>query len=263
MPAQKISVATTKLKTAKPAKKEQAVTIQVDRAYAKPNWDVERNVAERALWQVVALALNINPLPDCVAERKKLDSVWKIEYNKTVTAMCELLLPVRQVGKIYYDQIKPTNSSRAGDRAKLKFIRVDVATATACLIKHIGQTKLPPGFQEMHEHLASLSKSSNTPNDLAAEVVSESKRAPKSQAGANETKASNALKILLYAVVQSQYGWDELDEIDKNTTLVKIERTLDLHQLTSRRSLSQGWIEDAIVRGSELAPLRPKTAKTV
>ena len=57
MPAQKTSVATTKPTTAKPAKKEQAVKIQVDRAYAKPDWDVERNVAERALWQVVALAL--------------------------------------------------------------------------------------------------------------------------------------------------------------------------------------------------------------
>ena len=131
-------------------------------------------------------ALNINPLPDCVAERKKLDSVWKIEYNKTVTAMCELLLPIRQVGKIYYNHIKPTNSSRAGDRGKLKFIRVDVATATACLIQHIGLTKLPPGFQEMHEHLVNVAKPPSIPRDLTAENDDRPQRAPKSQEKAND-----------------------------------------------------------------------------
>ena len=259
MPAQKTSVATTKPTTAKPAKKEQAVKIQVDRAYAKPDWDVERNVAERALWQVVALALNINPLPDCVAERKKLDSVWKIEYNKTVTAMCELLLPIRQVGKIYYNHIKPTNSSRAGDRAKLKFIRVDVATATACLIKHIGMTKLPPGFQEMHEHLVNIAKPPSIHKELTPENDDRPQRAPKSQEKANETKASNALKILLYAVIESQYGWAEMNDIDKNTIVVRIEKSLGLHDFKSRRSLSRDSIEDAIVQGSVLAPLRPKT----
>lgn len=263
MPAQKISVAADKPIAAKPAEKGLAVAIQINRAYAKPDWDVERSVGERALWQVVALALNINPLPDCVAERKKLDSIWKIEYNKTVTAMCELLLPVRKVGNIYYDQIKPTNSSRAGDRAKLKFIRVDVSTATACLIEHIGLTKLPPGFQEMHEYLASFSKPQSIPGDLTTEIDDRPQRKPKSQEKANETKASNALKILLYAVIESQYGWAEMNDVDKNTILVRIEKSLGAHDFKSRRSLSRDSIEDAIVDGSVLAPLRPRTNKSV
>ena len=130
MSTQKISVATKRLSTTKTTIKRQKSSIHIDHESSKPDWEAEKNVAERPLWQVVALAMNVSPVPAYVATKKQQDSNWEREYNKTVTAMCELLFPARKVGYIFYDPIKPINSARVGDRGKLKFIRVDVATAT-------------------------------------------------------------------------------------------------------------------------------------
>ena len=261
MSTQKISVATKRLSTTKTTIKRQKSSIHIDHESSKPDWEAEKNVAERPLWQVVALAMNVSPVPAHVATKKQQDSNWEREYNKTVTAMCELLFPARKVGYIFYEPIKPINSVRVGDRAKLKFIRVDVATATTSLIKYIDTAKQPSGFQKMHEHLTKISESSNPLNDSTVGLVPASTRAPKSQEAANETKASNTLKVLLYAIVQDQHGWVDLCDIDKNTTLVKIEKLLEAHQLKSTRSLNQQWIEDAIDHGAKLAPLRPPPIK--
>lgn len=261
MPTKKISASTSKPSTEKTTIKRQAISIQINRNPLEPDWEEEKNVVERALWQVVALALNVSPVAACVASKKKEDANWEREYNKTVTAMCELLNPARKAGYIFYDPIRPINSARVGDRAKLKFIRVDVATATSCLVKYIDNRKQPTGFQKLHEHLARHAESSNAANGLTVGFVTGSMRAPKSQEAANETKASNTLKVLLYAIVQEEYGWTDVCDVNKNTILVRIEKLLDAHKLKSTRSLKQEWIEDAINQGAELAPLRPPQIK--
>jgi hypothetical protein len=173
------------------------VKISVSRAYSVPNWDNEKEKTERALWEVVALALDTQPSAESTAARKKLDQDWKTDFDKTVVAMCDLLFPNRKEGFIYYDQLKPANSSRVSDGSKLKFIRVDVSTATTCLVKHFGMSKLPKGFLEMHGHLISQSKPSEISSDLPTKNYAEQNQSPKSQEKANETKASKKLKLLL------------------------------------------------------------------
>jgi hypothetical protein len=238
------------------AGKGEADAFSVNLAFTKPDWDRQKDIAERPLWEIAALALDIDPVPMGVSARRKLDPVWKGTYLKLVTAMCDALSPHSDKG-IFFDASKPANMSRIGNKRDLKFVRVDAASAATFVVKQCKQLSLPQEFAELQTLLAqSVSKTDAVPPKTEMTVpVSLPK---KSQEQANETKASKILTALLYVVVEQEMGgWAAANVLQRKGIVIKMLEYLDRHDIRSKRGMSAEAIEDILDVGMVSAPLRP------
>ena len=76
-----------------------------DNLISSPDWGSEARVPNRALWEIAAIAGDVEPKLEKVNERKEADSEWKVEYEKRVRAMKTALLPTRSQlpDHVYYE----------------------------------------------------------------------------------------------------------------------------------------------------------------
>lgn len=233
---------------------ESVDALRVDLAFAKPEWDKQKDIAERPLWEIAALAMNVDPVTKGITARRKLDPTWSAAYFSLVTAMCDALSPNPGKG-IYYDAIKPANISRIGNKKDLKFVRVDAASAAIYVVKQRKHTPLPPEFAQLQTLLAHAA----TPADTSIpkfEANEPSTFPKKSQEQANETKASKILTTLLYIVVEQEMGWASANTMQRRAVVSKLLKHLDCHDIRSTRGMGATAIEDILDEGMGLAPLR-------
>lgn len=231
-----------------------ALQLKIGLAHKKPTWEVEQLRTERKLWEVAALANGLSPDWKGLSARRQLDENWNQCYTSMIKAMCDALLPTRTPDDIYYDPARPANHAIQAKPEKHHTIRVDVASATAFLIKKYGAEALPPQFVIMHQaiqraHPATSSKhpTADVLNDLVPR---------KSQEKAIETTSSNLLAILLYAVVEKEIGWSAGDTVGRERTVARIFECLDRHEIQSTRGLTPSSIENYLLKGAALAPLK-------
>lgn len=238
------------------AGKDDTDTLSVSLAFAKPDWDGQKDISERPLWEIAALASDIDPVPKGITARRKLDSPWEATYLKLVTAMCDALSPHPDKG-IFFDASKPANMSRIGNKRDLKFVRVDAASAATFVLTLCKQSSLPQEFAELQTLLAQTASNTDVvpPQTEMTTPVSTPK---KSQEKANETKAIKILTALLYVVVEQEMGgWDAANAVQRESIIKKILKHLDLHDIRSTRGMSDVAIEDILDTGMVLAPMRP------
>lgn len=238
------------------AGKGEADPLSINLAFAKPNWERQRDIAERPLWEIAALALDIDPEPKGVTARRKLDSEWKVAYLKLVNAMCNALSPHPAKG-IFFDASKPANISRIGNKRDLKFVRVDAASAATFVVMQCKLSSLPQEFLELQALLApAVSKTDAVPPHT--EMITPVSPPKKSQDEANDTKATNILTALFYVVVEQEMGgWAAANAVQREGIITKILKYLDRHDIRSTRGMSADAIEGLLDKGMVRAPLRP------
>lgn len=214
----------------------------------KPNWDVEKLRSERPLWQVAALAGDISPTLKIVKAEREVNPEWSRGYRKMIELLTNALDPRRSEGKVFYDSQIPINMTRVNTKSDLRNVRVDVASAIAFLVMKYGVEHIPAGLLKMHEHLRS-----QTPLERASSLTG---TAHKSRARAATTKIQTLTK-LLYAVVESEYGWASSDGTSQTGTLKRIATSLDRLELgSSRYGLGSDSIEEILHAASEKYPVR-------
>ena len=238
------------------AGKGEADPLSVNLAFAKPNWERQRDIAERPLWEIAALALDIDPESKGITARRKLDTPWEVAYLKLVTAMCDALSPQPTKG-IFFDASKPANMSRIGNKRDLKFVRVDAASAATFVLSLCKQSSLPQEFVELQKLLAqAASKTDVVPRQT--EMTTPVSTPKKSQDEANDTKATNILIALFYVVVEQEMGgWAAANAVQREGIISKILKHLDRHNVPSTRGMSADAIEGFLDKGMARAPLRP------
>lgn len=233
-----------------------AEQIKVDLAHRKPDWAAEQLTVERPLWEVASLANGLRPEWSAVKARRSLDKQWDQRYKKMLKDMRHRLLPTRSVGDIFFEPDRPANCAVANNRRLQYLVLVDVASASAFLVKQYGRESLKAEFVALHDMLQRLNQSALvTHSNIDPPDVQEPR---KSQDKANETKSSNALAILLYAVVEENFGWSDGDALGRDRTLTKILKCLDRYKIKSLRSMSKEKLEDYLEQGAQLAPRRPE-----
>lgn len=224
-------------------------------AFAKPNWTGQDKIETRPLWEVAALAMNIDPISKGITSRRKADPQWQENYRRLVTAMCDALSPKRGNG-IYYESDKPANITRIRLKRDLRFVRVDATSAVRFVVSTRENEQLPPQFLKLYEVLSQREGTSmNADSERSTPLAPPPPK--KSQEKANETKESNLLATLLYVVVEREMGgWVDANDFQKEQIVQKISKYLDQHNIRSTRGLRPDGIEAAIVKGMTLAPLR-------
>lgn len=218
-----------------------------------PNWEIEQERRERPLWQIAALAGNVNPVQSVVKARMAADAAWSKGYVRMIGILTNALDPRPSDKKIFYDKEIPRNITRTREKRDLRNVLVNAASATKFLVDTYGEACIPRGFVRMHDSLnraASETSSQSSPKDK--ELSSK-----KSQDLAVATKRVKVLTKLLIAVVECECGWSATDGGSKVGTLKKILAALDRHELgPSRFALGTDNIEAILDAASAAYPLR-------
>ncbi|MNX87167.1 hypothetical protein D3C86_1190810 [compost metagenome] len=235
----------------------QAPTIAADLTPPEPNWEIEMRRTERPVWQVAAMAGNVQPKPK-ILTAARASKAWRTGYNAMIEDLCNALSPVRSPSRIFYDKDIPANISRINEKEELRNVRVDVGSAARYLVAKIGVESLPDGFQRLHAHFQASSAGADTV--VAGEKgIQSASRKPKSQELAAATKKVKALSTLLYAIVEQEFGWTSIDGGSRVGTLRRIEASLDVLDLKSRYALSRDAIEDTLNLAAGTNPLKNST----
>lgn len=230
--------------------------IDVTLALKKPDWSKQKFIEQRPLWEVAALACDAEPNAKVTSARKKFDEQWAETYARRLSAMCDALSSSAGLYDISYDKSRPANQSRIHVSTKLKFVRVNAASAINFVIWKFGLESLPPEFRELHKQLMQTSVQKESKSDVLTEQPSTDRTTKKSQEKANETKASNVLRALLYLVVEHEMGWTDADGAQRNVVLEKFKKYMESHTLKSAYGTSKNAIEDALCMGEDFAPRR-------
>ncbi len=194
-----------------------SVQAKKDDLISPPDWGSEALVAHRALWEIAAMAGDVEPKLAAVKAKKDSDLEWKEEYDRRVRVMANAISESRGPlpDHIYYDRHRAGNAARAQEPSKLRQIRVDVASAIEFLWSTFGKGSFPAGLLEIHQKLSK--QDANASEYGVAERLKEpiaSTEQPRAAKGpshrdqklANATKEINRLQTLVYILSRELYG---------------------------------------------------------
>lgn len=169
-----------------------------------PNWSKEALCTDRPLWEVAAMAGNIEPKLLAVKHKKSIDPEWKDEYEKRVRAMKLALIgkPIKSANYIYYNPDLAGNSTLIRNPLDFRKVRVDVQSAIEFLWHKFGKDAVPEEFQEVHQRLSQQGAAAANQNGTEAirEHISSVDKgaAHRDQKLANATKELKRLQVLTY-----------------------------------------------------------------
>lgn len=220
-----------------------------------PIWDSEKSTSVRALWEIAAMAGNVDPRLQNVNCQKEIAPDWKSGYDEILRRMIDALSPKheRTSGRINYDATLPFNESIRGDRAQLRATRVNVVSACKFLETRYGIASLPEGLKALYEHLREVDEPSVAVSNSKPVLVTEISTSPASrdQTKAIETKNSTLLSIVLAAMADELWG-NRVDQDITDALTGDIQDLLNKHKLKKVYGLSTDMVLKAIKRGKNL-----------
>lgn len=229
--------------------------ITSDTTVKEPIWDNEKLNSVRALWEIAAIAGNVDPRLQNVKRQKEIAPDWKSGYEEILRRMVDALSPKdeRTTGRINYDSSLPFNESIRGDRSQLRATRVDVVSAFKFLETRYGIDSLPEELTALYAHLRQVNASSVTVSNSKPVLVTEISMSPASrdQTKAIETKNTTLLSIVLAAMADELWG-NKVDENITDALAYDIQDLLNKHKLKKVYGLSADMVLKAIKRGKIL-----------
>jgi hypothetical protein len=219
-----------------------------------PNWEHEKKIPVRALWEIAAMAGEVDPRLENVKQKKKEAPEWRAAYNQMLRRMVDALRPTsaRDNYRINFDPTMPFNVSIQSDRKLHRQMRVDVVSACKFLETTYGVDVLPEGLRELHKVLLHSDVLSGVPADAQpGQVLKLSKSAAsRDQNLANEKKTNNLLSIALAAMAIDL--WGHAAGNDEPISPDDIQSLLVSHKLTRIHGLRSDVVAKAIENGKKL-----------
>lgn len=177
-----------------------------------PNWAEEAIFTDRPLWEVAAMAGNVEPKLLAVKNKKSADPEWKEEYEKRVRVMKLALIskPSNSANHIYYNPDLAGNSTLILNPLNFRKVRVEVKSAIEFLWNKFGKDFFPEGLQEIHQKLsqqgvtAANQASAESEREYTAPV--DKGTAHRDQKLANATKELKRLQVLAYVFSRELYS---------------------------------------------------------
>ena len=228
--------------------------------HKKPDWDQAKKFVERPIWEIAALACDIEPLLGIVKTRKTTDPEWASTYREMLVCLKDALSPDRGVG-VYYDERKPANKIRLAQRETLRFVHGDVVDAIDRLELSFGGECLPKELISLKIHLRpdaanNLGRSSDGILNSAVLATDQGNStelaALKSQLRAAKSASSRqitSLSLMLYAVMKGAFNYDPDDSVGVNDLMKEVENHFKNIGIENRDGISVTRFKDALHRG--------------
>lgn len=219
-----------------------------------PDWEAEALVPHRALWEVAAMAGNVEPNLSTVRARKASDPNWATGYNKIVRLMTNALSSSRSpaADHIYYEPHRSSNAALIQNLAKAKQVRIEVASAIEFLWHMYGDVVPPKGFQLMHKRLRGQRIEAPAPMTIEERPGS---HAPESQPPAmkssayrdqkmaNATKEIKRLGALVHILASALFSFSRDSEVPPVSLLEDVAAAIKSAGLQGREGFGPDGIQ--------------------
>lgn len=221
------------------------------------DWSKEARVPNRALWEIAAIAGDVEPTVEKVKEKKEADSEWEVQYEKRVRAMKTAMLPRRghSADHVYYDPQLGGNAALILNPRKFRHVRVEVASAIEFLWKRFGKDVFPEGLQVVHQQLSrqGAGTTSQVSQELPRSPIASTEKAGaekgpshRDQKQANATKELKRLQVLLYIFSRELYGFSKDSEHSAETVISDWLDSIEKAGLKGREGFGRDGLQTLI-----------------
>ena len=228
-----------------------------DNLISSPDWGSEARVPNRALWEIAAIAGDVEPKLEKVNERKEADSEWKVEYEKRVRAMKTALLPTRSQlpDHVYYEPQLGGNATLIDDPKKFRQVRVDVVSAIEFLWHRFGKNVFPEGLNLIHQQLSTLTAGTvnQSSQDLISDPIASAENSGaikgpshRDQKLANATKELKRLQALTYVFSRELFSCKQDSELPPATLIDDWLASIDEAELKGREGFGRTGVQSHI-----------------